>query len=193
MNKNESKYFNTALLMDEALLILLETKEFEFITVKEICLKAGVNRSTFYLHYQNVNELLVEAIGVINKRFYESFNNKKYNVYQASKDESFFITNEYLIPYLNFVKDNKRVFKLIHVKPELFGNKKETEKMYKTVFSPILDKYKVKEEDKEYIFTFFTQGVLAIVLRWLGNDCKDDVQRIADIIMSLVSYDLNKK
>ena len=56
MNKNESKYFNTALLMDEALLILLETKEFEFITVKEICLKAGVNRSTFYLHYQNVHK-----------------------------------------------------------------------------------------------------------------------------------------
>ena len=69
MNKNESKYFNTALLMDEALLILLETKEFEFITVKEICLKAGVNRSTFYLHYQNVNELLIEAIEMINKRY----------------------------------------------------------------------------------------------------------------------------
>ena len=43
MNKNESKYFNTALLMDEALLILLETKEFEFITVKEICLSGKKN------------------------------------------------------------------------------------------------------------------------------------------------------
>ena len=115
MNKNESKYFNTALLMDEALLILLETKEFEFITIKEICLKAGVNRSTFYLHYQNVNELLVEAIEMVNKRFYESFKNKKFDVYKASKDESFFITLNYLIPYLNFVKDNKRIFKLILV------------------------------------------------------------------------------
>ena len=120
MNKNESKYFNTALLMDEALLILLETKEFEFITVKEICLKAGVNRSTFYLHYQNVNELLIEAIEMINKRFYESFSIKKFDVTKASKDESFFITLNYLIPYLNFVKDNKRVFKLIHDKPESF-------------------------------------------------------------------------
>ena len=55
MNKSESKYFNTALLMDEALLLLLENKEFEYITIKEICQKAGVNRSTFYLHYQNTN------------------------------------------------------------------------------------------------------------------------------------------
>lgn len=50
MNKFESKYFNTALLMNQALILLLEKKEFEYITVKEICEKAGVNRSTFYLH-----------------------------------------------------------------------------------------------------------------------------------------------
>ena len=36
MKNHESKYYNTALLMNEALLILLETKEYEFITIKEI-------------------------------------------------------------------------------------------------------------------------------------------------------------
>ena len=72
MNKSESKYFNTALLMDEALLFLLEKKDFEFISVKEICDKAGVSRSTFYLHYENMNDLLVEALSLINKRFYDS-------------------------------------------------------------------------------------------------------------------------
>lgn len=59
MNKSESKYYNTALLMDEALLLLLEKKEYEFITVKEICVKAGVNRSTFYLHYESIDDLLL--------------------------------------------------------------------------------------------------------------------------------------
>ena len=48
MNKSESKYYNTACLMDDALILLLEKKDFEYITVKEICNKAGVNRSTFY-------------------------------------------------------------------------------------------------------------------------------------------------
>ena len=114
MNKSESKYYNTAVLMDEALLLLLETKDFDFITIKEICKKAGVNRSTFYLHYQNTNDLLNEAIGLINKRFNESFNNKKFDAQISSKEDSFFITKEYLIPYLTFVKENKRAFKLIH-------------------------------------------------------------------------------
>ena len=36
MNKNESKYFNTAILFDEALIYLLEKKDIEYITIKEI-------------------------------------------------------------------------------------------------------------------------------------------------------------
>ena len=33
--------------MDEALLALLEKKEFAYITIRELCAAAGVNRSTF--------------------------------------------------------------------------------------------------------------------------------------------------
>ena len=36
MNKNESKYFGTAILFDEALIYLLEKKDIEYITIKEI-------------------------------------------------------------------------------------------------------------------------------------------------------------
>ena len=73
MDKRESKYFFTASLMDDALLLLLEKKDFEFITVKELCQKAGVNRSTFYLHYENMNDLLEETISSLNKKFSASF------------------------------------------------------------------------------------------------------------------------
>ena len=64
MNKSESKYFNTALAMDNALIALLEVKDLEYITVKEICEKAGVNRSTFYLHYETIADLVNEATGL---------------------------------------------------------------------------------------------------------------------------------
>ena len=47
MNKNESKYFNTAIRMDEALITLLEKKDFEYITIKEICDTAGVTVPPF--------------------------------------------------------------------------------------------------------------------------------------------------
>ena len=47
MNKSESKYYNTALLMDEALLLILEKKEYEYITVKEICEKEDMLKAVY--------------------------------------------------------------------------------------------------------------------------------------------------
>ena len=130
VNKSESKYFNTALLMNEALLFLLEKKDFEFINVKEICEKAGVNRSTFYLHYENMNDLLAETLELINRKFHESFDNKNIIINISSKEDLFFIKDEYLIPYLNLVKKHKKVFKLIHDKPYLFNNDLEKDNLY---------------------------------------------------------------
>ena len=54
--------------------------------------------------------------------------------------------------------------------------------MYQTVFNPILDKQKVKEEEKKYIFEFYSKGVLAIIFKWLDNDCQEDIQFIIDIV-----------
>ena len=127
MNKNESKYFNTALLMDEALLQLLEKKDFAFISVKEICQKAGVNRSTFYLHYENTNELLEETIERLNERFVSSFPKDLIHTFKGK----ILTSKEFLTPYLIFVKENKRAYKLIHQKPELFLVIKHLEKCIK--------------------------------------------------------------
>lgn len=60
-NRQQSKYFATAARMDDAFLALLEKKDFAYITVKEICAAAGVNRSTFYLHYETLGDLLAET------------------------------------------------------------------------------------------------------------------------------------
>lgn len=57
-----------------ALIYLLENKDIEYITIKEICNKAGVNRSTFYLHYENINDLVEETMNYINKKFMNYFN-----------------------------------------------------------------------------------------------------------------------
>ena len=188
MNKSESKYYNTALLMDEALLLLLEKKEYEFITVKEICEKAGVNRSTFYLHYQSIDELLFEAIEMINKRFNSSFDNKKINPQTLKKEDLFLIDDNYLIPYLHFIKDNKKIYKLIHTNPYLFRKQQAFDKLYNELFSIILDKYGVIEEEKEYIFAFFSFGLVAVIQKWIENDCKDDIEKMAVLMKKVIMY-----
>ena len=147
MNKSESKYYNTALLMDEALLLLLEKKEYEFITVKEICAKAGVNRSTFYLHYESIDDLLNETLEMVSNKFFSTFDHKVINPKSATKDELFLIDDEYLIPYLKLIKTHKTIYKLIHNKPEVFNNQKAFKKLYHDLFDEILNSDELYDEN----------------------------------------------
>ena len=174
--------------MDEALIALLKKKDFEFITVKEICEKAGVNRSTFYLHYENLGDLLAETTEMINKRFQEGYKKTFIDVRMGSVDDVFLITPEYIKPYLNFVKENKELFKLIHEKPQIFNNQRAFERLYSELFSHILDKFGVDEKEKPYIFAFYTQGVLAVVMKWVNQGCKEDVDFIMEMITGVVRY-----
>ena len=185
MDKNQGKYFYTASLMDEALLALLQKKDYEFITVKEVCEKAGVNRSTFYLHYENMDDLLKESYEYVSRRFYDSFESEKITVEKvkfADKRESMLITPEYLEPYLNFVRQNKKVMSLIMKNASLFGAEKTFEKMYGDIFRPILDKFGVPKENQEYVFAYYMHGVLAIIETWLKNDCNRDIGEMIRLI-----------
>lgn len=187
MKKNESKYFYTAELMNQALLALLEKKDIEFITVTEITNKAGVNRSTFYLHYENIFDLLEETIENLNKSFLNSF------AIQApleikSKKDAFLIKDEQLIPYLNFVKNNKRVLKLIHEKPQLFKSKNTYKKMYDKIFYPAISQFLSQENEKIYNLEFFTGGVTSIIHKWLELDCVTEIDELVKIIKNCVNY-----
>lgn len=189
MNKYESKYFNTAKKMDEALIFLLDKKDFEYITVKDICEKAKVSRSTFYLHYLGLDDLLEEVINEINKSFNDSFKKTKTldNILDSKTDNDLFlITDDYLIPYLQFIKNNKKVYKAIVKNPNIFYVDKFYKGMFKKVFSPILTKYGVSEDEHEYIMEFFIKGLSAIVISWVSNDCNIDIDKICDIIKKCV-------
>lgn len=188
MKNHESKYYNTALLMNEALLILLEKKEYEFITIKEICEKAGVNRSTFYLHYESIDDLLEETIKNTNKKFQDVFDNKTINPITLPKEDLFFIKEDELIPYLNFVKENKRLYKLMFKYSYIFKGEVQFKKFYDEIFAVVLDKYDVIKQERDYVFAYYTSGVIAIIKKWLENDCVDDINFISDIIIKVVNY-----
>lgn len=187
MNKSESKYFNTARRMDEALLSLLHEKDFEYVTIKEICAKAKVNRSTFYLHYENIGDLLLETTQLINQKFCDSYSRKEFTIEDKKPDELFLMTEEWIIPYLNFIKENKHVYKVIHSNSSAFGVGKAFDNFFKNVFSPILSKYGIQKEKHGYIMDFYRNGLTAIFMRWVGNDCAEAPEYIMEIINTLLN------
>ena len=195
MNKNESKYFNTAIRMDEALITLLEKKDFEYISIKEICDTAEVNRSTFYLHYENTSDLLKETTRyIIDKHlaYYEIDKTRIALQFETCKrEELLFITDEYLEPYLTFIKDNRRIFKVAVKQFNTLKMGNVYGIMFDNIFNPILKRFKVPENERAYVMKFYLTGVFAIVMEWLDKNCSDDMETVTRVITDCVMGERN--
>ena len=190
MNRSESKYFATAARMDEAFLTLLEKKDFAYITVKEICEAAGVNRSTFYLHYETVSDLLSESVEHMNRQFLdymaqdaETFVTK---LHTCPLEELCLVTPEYLTPYLNYIKEHRRLFRTATENAAVLGLDRAYDRMCRHVLTPILERYGVPEDERAYRMAFSIQGLMAIITEWLHRDCADSVERIISIMQGCV-------
>lgn len=190
MNRAESKYFATAARMDESFLELLEKKSFAYITVKEICEAAGVNRSTFYLHYETVNDLLDESVEHMNRQFLahmardtEAFVTK---LRTCPKEELYLVTPEYLMPYLGYIKEHKRLFRTAMENAQTLRLSDAYDRMFQHIFTPILERFGVPEQDRTYIMAFYIRGLMAIITEWLKDDCADSIEHIIAVIQRCV-------
>ena len=190
MNKNESKYFSTAEKMDSALMEILKTKSFEYITVSEICKKAGVNRSTFYLHYETIGDLLEETTRYIFDDFLTYFqsdiNFKVENLKDCELDEIFFIRKEYLIPYLTYVRDHKEIFATILTHYKTLNFDDVHRQMFEHIYHPVLDRFGCPEENRNYVMMYYLNGIMAVISEWLKEDCSKPIEDIIEIITGCV-------
>lgn len=190
MNKSESKYFNTALRMDDALVSLLEEKSLEFVTVKEICEMAGVNRSTFYLHYETIEDLLSECMENVNKKFLSYFGDQYKDFIEkidaAPLEDLILIKDEYLIPYLKFINENRNVFYAAYNSPHVMQSTQKFEGLYQHIFQPIMERFDYPESERKYAITYYVNGIAAIVMEWLKDGCRESKEDIAEVIFRCI-------
>jgi len=52
----------TRMLLKEGLLSWLANNSFESVTVTSLCKASGITRSTFYLHYSNIMEIVDDLV-----------------------------------------------------------------------------------------------------------------------------------
>lgn len=176
--------------MDEAFLELIERKDFSYITVKEICETAGVNRSTFYLHYETLADLLAESAQYIIDRFVKAM---PYDTADFLKklpnrplEELYLVTSEYLTPYLTYIKEHRRIFRTAVEQAAALHMKDAYGDLNRYVFTPILNRFHVPPADQEYIMAFYISGLMAIIEKWLQDDCRDSIERIASVIQGCI-------
>lgn len=190
MNRTSSRYFATAARMDAALVEILETKPFEYITVREICEKAGVNRSTFYLHYETTRDLLEETAKHPLDDFTSRFSVDVSSIAGGFSDRELaelnFISPEYLHPYLTYIRDNRHVFSTVLTHIGSFGFDQVYRRMFRHIFDPILSRFHYPESHRPYVMMFYLNGLTAVVTQWMKNDCETSIEDLTAIIRECV-------
>ena len=191
MNKSESKYFNTATKMDLALISLLKKKPFEYITVSEICETASVNRSTFYLHYETISDLLDETTRYLLDDFRSYFPTDTIDLVCCDRNELVFVCDKYLTPYLTYIKNHREVFGTAITHNKILKFEDVHKRLFDNIFNPILDRFHYPSNTRQYVMMYYLNGINAIVLKWLKNGCDKSIAEISEII-SVCIYGLNK-
>ncbi len=186
MNRSESKYFNTAAKMDLALIKLLKRKPLEYITVSELCQAAQVNRSTFYLHYETIGDLLDEAARYLLDDFLSYFPGEMravaHNLETCALEELVFITDKYLSPYLTYIRDHKEVFGTVLAHNKTLGFEGVYRQLFQYIFNPVLERFHYPAADRNYVMMYYLNGINAIVVEWLKDGCSKPVDEVAKII-----------
>lgn len=193
MTKAESRYFNTAKKMNEAFIFLLDEKDYEYITIIDICRKAGVNRSTFYLHYENISDLAQETVETLLKNFLAYYPSRSTKVVfediaSRDKEKLIFLTPEYLIPFLSFIKNNKKLFSVVLSEGRVFRHDESFNDLFKYILDPICTIFDIPQEERQYYVHFFIDGIMGIVKEWLKNDCRETPEALGTLIMKCLNY-----
>ena len=101
--KNNHRFRETEIRMQTAMLEIMKNTELKKITVKKICEKAGVNRSTFYAHFIDIYDMLDKMQIELRKELLESY--KDAGKYTIFSQESF-------IFFLKYIKKHKYFYKI---------------------------------------------------------------------------------
>lgn len=176
MQENQRVVISKKMLKD-GMLKLMETKDIYDITIKEICDASGINRSTFYRHYNNQMELLDEIVDevfgfITNVNQKASANSKDSLRYIYEAIQFFYIHREYDSLLFSSYFTAETFFKML-------------EGIMKDGYRKALGKKKINEVELNYTVRFLCYGSYSIILEWIARNREETPEIIAQMILKL--------
>lgn len=153
-----------------AFMELLKKCPFSKITIQKLAGQCGVNRQTFYYHFDNIYDLMSKAFE------YELVHESR--IYEEA-------TWEYAInSFLQWMKENRVIIRNILANAELPYLKRA---MYPLIaksiscgsFTQESTQPAIKQQE-EFCINFLTIGITQYVLEWVESDFRESIEDIVD-------------
>lgn len=187
MKKTDHRVRVTKRLLRDALTVLLTEKPIDSITVKELCVRAGINRGTFYAHYADVYDLLKSIQEEMEAAYFEAL-------------RPMMNGTELLTP----PKVTKRIFECIEANADLcratigpHGDKQFAWDLLRRSKDLCMESYRhfypnATDLQIDIYYAFISGGCASLMDRWIRNGMSESSAELAEaaekIMQSGIEY-----
>lgn len=182
--KSDLRVVKTRRIIREALLELMSERELAKISISELCVRAGINRKTFYRHYREVGDVVTELENDILSEFAEVFRSHNSSIFDLGA----------VIRDISAAVDSRREYflRLLKHNPDLFSKGKIKAALCKMA-EVSLKSTGLTEDEKTVAAAseFAVSGVLALYASWFDGGCKDDLRLRTEVAVKIVTQGMS--
>ena len=185
--KVDRRVIKTRRQLKKGLAALMKEKSVNQITVKELVEEVDINRSTFYLHFKDIQDLLREIE-----------ENMEAQIKRAIEEHPIVSGNEnafYFIEDMFRVLDEEREISKALIGPNGdMGFIHRIERIIKENSRGTLEKmFPGKKEDLKYFYAFCLSGCLGLVKVWLNEGEEKSPEEMAQMTFNMIANAKSRK
>ncbi len=179
--------------LQEALISLILEKGFEAVTIEEITDRADLGRTTFYLHFKDKEDLLMQAIDSISEDFIEqhaAILEKANNPESALSKLRLNVDEQIIYHIFDHAKENADLYKVM-LRGE--GSGKASERFLNIIKNEVIKRMKtIKALEMKVpldVFSVFFSGTLvALVTWWLEEEQPYPIEHMVQYYQQLLLF-----
>lgn len=173
---NQRARLSKQLLKNALMELMVEKGAVEKISVRELCLKAQLNRSTFYAHYNEPGEILAEI---------------ENDLLLSTEDHLKKIGNEnaggakkYILSFLKYIKENRDYCKVLLI--DSFDTAFRTRFLQNALLQFINSlNLEFTKESEQFIYSYLINGSAGIIIQWIRSDFIANEELICNLLFRL--------
>lgn len=168
--------------IQSALISLLSEKQLSRVTVSEICVRAQINRKTFYRHYRTIGDVISELEAEILDEFSDAL----------QKGKSILDVGAVIRDISALIGQRRGYFmRLMKHNPDLFTKGKIKAIMCRMVSVSLKNVGALEDEATvQAAAEFSVSGVLALYAAWFDGGCSEDLDFLTDVAVKMITNGL---
>jgi len=193
--KTDRRIQRTRQSLRTALMELIKEKDYDALSIEEITERANVGRTTFYLHYKDKEDLLMEEFSTILYERAMVLSEIPFSVWLPVSEEDL-EKNRSLQPLLLVFEHIQNNSKLYYLLLQSSNSSKIIERIRKITTDSIVKFVEAKKETDpipllsevpiEFFAAFFSGALISVVSWWISEDMRHSPEEVTNMFRSLL-------